>query len=377
VFSQVERLRGLRVQTEVSLAGTAPAEISRLAREDLLADWPLPFLQREARLLARFGFPEAGMDLDDLAAALGLDALLVVPAPGGDLSISGSLGVADADLAQVACAYDRLLVRQSHADPDLDSAACTTDVDACLARRTLIAGDAALLAGQWLRTFGSSPLASEGGLPCAGSSSTAMAAPTTLVPVLTFPAEHGLDFVRSLFLDGGWAAVDQAYATPPTSTEQILHPERYPKDAPRPPEFPDPAPALGEGWTTDDAGGLGEWRTRLVLEAYLDPEQAALAAEGWDGDRYVLLSRGEGQARALILHTRWDTVRDAHEFATAFRAYGESRFGPAKRSGTALTWSVPSGLLIVDVGNDQTLWIEAPDAQAAAALREATGFPLY
>jgi hypothetical protein len=29
------------------------------------------------------------------------------------------------------------------------------------------------------------------------------------------------------------------------------------------------------------------------------------------------------------------------------------------------------------VGNDQTLWIEAPDAGMAAALRKASGFPLY
>ena len=198
-----------------------------------------------------------------------------------------------------------------------------------------------------------------------------------LVRVLTFPIQQGVGFARGLFLKAGWAGVDQAYADPPISTEQILHPERYPNDKPRPPELPDLAPSLGPEWTTDDAGVLGEWRTLLVLEAFLGSDETALAASGWDGDQYALLSSPEDSRTALILLTRWDTVRDAHEFSGAFRTYGENRFGPSRRAGTSLTWTTPSGVVVLDVGNDQTLWIEAPDAASAAALREATGFPLH
>ena len=379
VFRQVERLRGIEAQRGIPYTGAAQAEVVDLTQEALLLNWPLSSLEREARLLQQFGVSQPGMDLEDLTAAVGLDAALVAPLADDGLAISTSLGMADTDLVQVVCAYERLLLGQAFpdTDPDRQVKPCLADVDACLARRALFEGDAALLAEQWLRTFGASPIASTGVSTCALTPSTAEAVSPGLVPVLAFPRDHGVEFARALYLKAGWAGVDQAYASPPISTEQVLHPERYPKDTPRPPVYPDPAPALGAGWTTEDSGTLGEWRTRLVLEAYLDFEDAVLAAEGWDGDQYALLTNPSLGSSALMLLTRWDTVRDAHEFSGTFRTYGESRFGPAKRAGTALTWTTSSGIVILDVGNDQTLWIEAPDAGMAAALRKASGFPLY
>jgi len=378
-FHQVERLRGIQPQGKIPYAWVAQAEIASLTQQAFLLGWPLASLEREVQLLQRFGLSEPGMDLEDLKAAIGLNGAVVAPSPADGLAISTDLDLVDADLLQVVCTYEQLLLRQAYLDEDpaRQMESCLADVDGCLARRALLAGDAALLAEQWSRTFGASSPALSGGSVCIPLQPATEAGSQGLVPSLTFPEVYGVEFARTLFLKAGWAGVDQAYASPPISTEQILHPERYPKDTPRPPIFPDPASALGADWTTDDMGTLGEWRTRLVLNAYLDPEQALLAAEGWDGDQYALLTNNSLGSRALALHTRWDTVRDAHEFSGAFRTYGESRFGPAKRDGTALTWTTPSGVVILDVGNDQTLWIEAPDAATAAALREVTGFPLY
>jgi hypothetical protein len=380
VYLQVERLRGIEPRQDIPYAATTQAEVAGLTQEGLLLDWPLPSLEREVRLLRRFGLSEPGMQLEELVAAIGLDGTVAAAVPGDGLAISTDLSLTDADLVQVACVYERLLLTRSFPDafPGRQTASCLTNVDACLANRALLAGDAALLAEQWLRTFGSSSVALNRASPgCTVSQPSVETSSRGLVPVLTFPQAQGVSFARALFLKAGWAGVDQAYASPPVSTEQILHPDRYPKDVPRPPVFPDPSPALGMGWTTEDSGVLGEWRTRLVLQAYLDPEEAVLAAAGWDGDHYALLANADLGLSALVLLTRWDTVRDAHEFSGAFRTYGESRFGPASRSGTALTWTTPSGMVILDVGNDQTLWIEAPDAASAATLRKSTGFPLH
>jgi hypothetical protein len=379
VFHQVERLRGLEAQRVIPSTTANRAEVASLTREGLLLAWPLPSLQREVRLLQQFGVSEPAMDLEGLIGAIGVDGAVVAGSPDGGLAISADISSADVDLVQVACAYERLLLEQTYpaAASGLQAEGCLSDVDACLARRALFEGDAALLAEQWLRTFGSSSVVPSGISSCGTSQSTTDMVSPGLVPLLTFPQEHGVEFARALFLKAGWAGVDQAYTSPPISTEQVLHPERYPKDTPRPPDFADPAPALGTDWTLEDSGTLGEWRTRLVLEAYLDTEDVIPAAEGWDGDHYALLTNARLESHALVLLTRWDTVRDAHEFSGAFRTYGESRFGPAKRVGTALTWTTSSGIVILDVGNDQTLWIEAPDATLAAVLRKASGFPLY
>jgi len=377
---QVDRLRGIEAQQSLATSMVTQVEIERLTRTAFLAAWPRPTLEREVRLLRRFGLAEPDLDLEGILAALGLGTPVVSESPDGGLAITSELQGVDEELTQVACAYDRLLVVGS--TPGLASGhqtdACPSDTDACLASRALIQGDAALLAEQWQRTFGSSSLALGDAFPgCASSPFAIEPGTSSLVRVLAFPIQQGVGFARGLFLKAGWAGVDQAYTDPPISTEQILHPERYPNDEPRPPELADLAPSLGPEWTTDDSGVLGEWRTLLVLESFLASNETALAASGWDGDHYALLSSpGDGRT-ALVLLTRWDTVRDAHEFSGAFRTYGENRFGPSRRAGTSLTWTTPSGVVVLDVGNDQTLWIEAPDAASAAALREASGFPLH
>ncbi len=380
IFLQVERLRGIEARQVLVISVVPQAEIDRLTRAALLAAWPLPSLERDARLLQRFGLAELDLDLEDLSSALGLDAAVVSEMPEDGLALSSDLRGVDDDLAQVACAYDRRLLVGSMPGlaAGLQADACRADADACLASRALVQGDTALLAEQWQRTFGVASLSlDDAPVGCIASPAPIDPAAPALVQVLTFPIQQGVAFARYLFLKAGWAGVDQAYADPPVSTEQILHPDRYPKDTPRNPDLPDLASALGPVWTTEDAGVLGEWRTLLVLEAFLGAEEAALAASGWDGDQYALLSSPEDSRTALVLLTRWDTVRDAHEFSGAFRTYGENRFGPSRRAGTSQTWTTQAGVVVLDVGNDQTLWIEAPDAASAAALRKASGFPLH
>ena len=56
--------------------------------------------------------------------------------------------------------------------------------------------------------------------------------PEILRRQLEFPYLEGQVFVTTLLGQGGWDSVDAAWDELPASTEQILHPERYPSDAP-------------------------------------------------------------------------------------------------------------------------------------------------
>jgi hypothetical protein len=377
VLHQVERLRGIEAQQSIVPVPASSAEFGRLARAAFAADWPPASLESQLRLFHFLGLAPSSVDVEALMAAAGAEAIL--SAPDGSLTLAAG-GLSEDDLVRGACAYDRALLMQAFPETALalQSQACQDDLDACLASRALIEGDAALLAEQWRRTFGGKasppkelPTACGAALPPTDLNAVGLS------DLLGFPVEQGLAFARTLYLKGGWAAIDQAHASPPVSSEQILHPDRYPKDTPRVPELVDLAASLGAGWATLDSGSLGEWQTLLTLQAFLEPDQAALAAGGWDGDQYALLGEpGQGLA-AWVLLTRWDTVRDAHEFSAAFRTYGENRFGPPKRIGSSLSWTIPQGVIVLDVGNDQTLWIQAPDAQMAGALRTATHFPLH
>ena len=133
---------------------------------------------------------------------------------------------------------------------------------------------------------------------------------------LYFPYDQGFKFVLALYQSGGFPRIDKAFQDPPTSTEQIMHPEKYlnsPRDVPKAVDLVPLTDTLGAGWTMQDTNTLGEFDLDALLRTnnVTDPEAAA----GWGGARYALY-QGNGGA-VVLLTTRWDTAKDAGEFNTA------------------------------------------------------------
>jgi hypothetical protein len=97
----------------------------------------------------------------------------------------------------------------------------------------------------------------------------------------------------------------------PVSTEQIMHEDRFFGSEPDvPTRVTFPAPSVGKKVYEN---GLGEFETRLFLYEYLNDQSAAVrGAAGWDGDRYLLVETGKGDAISWV--TVWDTSVDAAEF---------------------------------------------------------------
>lgn len=174
----------------------------------------------------------------------------------------------------------------------------------------------------------------------AGASSDVLdQAPRYIRDSLLFPYDQGLDFVTRLGEGGSFSGVDTAFKNPPQSSEQILHPGKYlgqPRDEPVEVSLPPLTDTLGAGWTYGDSDTLGEFDLRIMLEenGLLSPQatatptwqqtdtQAARAAAGWGGARYVMHQKGD-DAVVLTL-TRWDTPDDATEFADALTATFDS-----------------------------------------------------
>ena len=144
--------------------------------------------------------------------------------------------------------------------------------------------------------------------------------PPALLATLTVQYQAGAVFVGRALVDGGWPAVDKLHADPPTSTEQVLHPERYfdTRDAPVAITLAGTEPLAGAGWTPVLEDTLGEIFVRVIAEHTLGPERAATVAEGWGGDRLHALTRGHEMI--LVWMTTWDTPADADEWAEALPA---------------------------------------------------------
>ena len=170
-------------------------------------------------------------------------------------------------------------------------------------------------------------------------------------------------------MQGGWDAVNAAFATPPASTEQILHPDKYlARKAPVAVTLSDTvATKLGAGWSLDSRTLLGEFQLqRWLADAGGTPAPAArtaaatAAAAGWGGDR-VALYDGPANAWGVVMHTAWDSEADATQFLDA--------------ADTAVETLGSAGTVVRGADPLQVWVVLGSDAATATKLQAAAGLP--
>lgn len=316
-----------------------------LSRDELLAEMPqliaeetdLEQLNGATRALIALGLLPPGSDLLDMTVRLMGEQAAGFYDPITDEMIV----VADGDFSAEAYYYSHEVVhalQDAYLDPDDFMEEINTDNDdAATAAAALYEGDAVTASNLYLGNH--SELAIDLLRESQVASTEMDSAPAPMVVDLIFPYISGEAFVSRLLDDGGWEAVDAAYADLPASTEQILHPEKYlERDQPVTLALPDPAEAMGAAWSLVSENTLGELQTAALL-ANLQPgegfntmtgelqfpEAARNAAAGWGGDRYALWQDASGQ-EALVWRTAWDTPQDARAFSRALAKYEEQRW---------------------------------------------------
>ena len=239
----------------------------------------------------------------------------------------------------------------------------TSNSDRALARLSLPEGDATLLMSLWAESNLNAVQLLQVATEADDPSQTALlnSMPDDLKETLLFPYEQGLAWVEGLQANGGWAAVNAAYAKPPDSTEQILHPDKWAShEAPIAVTIPAGlASRLGAGWTMPLTDTLGELQLRIWLEQVgkVPATQAEAAAAGWGGDRLALVQKDGTFGIAVI--TKWDSPADAAEFAAAA--------GPTLKL-------LPSSTAMIDPGStNQVVLFVASDEATINALAGALG----
>jgi hypothetical protein len=329
VAREVAKIRGLplkrRIPNEVVDRDELRARLIKLAADDKTAAENAA----EGFALERWGLIPPGMDYQ----AMLIDVLTEQIAGYYDaetkkLTISKSAG-SDPAWAEMVLAHelDHGLQDQSfdlHRFEDLPS----TEGDAAAARRALVEGDGIALmievmvgrahtkidwANPEIATMIENTMAATG-------TEDIDRAPLAIREAMLFPYRAGFGFIAALRRRQPWSAVDAAYARPPRSTEQVLHPERYLADE-RPIPVEVRAPAALPGFAIAHSTVWGELGFDVWLRSHgVDPRGSAEAAAGWGGDRVVVLSRAEDRnpAHAVgIARTEWDTEVDAIEAAEA------------------------------------------------------------
>ena len=360
---QVETLRGLHPRAEVPLSFLDESEMTVLLHRLYAERSP------EAELLPYTALgllPAASVSIHPYQVAS-----IYVPAEEQLYVAIGQQESSADDQALLAHAYTHALQDQHF---DLGAmGARTATTDATLAVQALVEGDATLLtalyryqhlaAADWEHLtdliYGEN-----------------LAHVEAWARLQRFPYWEGRQFTAALFQAGRWEAINRAYADPPRSTEQVLHPERYleEQDTPAGVVVPDLGAVLGEDWAMLLQDTLGEFVTGLYLGEALPEETAWQAADGWDGDTFVVWEHEDGR-RVLVWRTVWDSTAEATEFERALVALIPQRFLPAQPVDPPVGmvgqwWETETEAVYVCRVARYVILVQAPDVNALANVVE-------
>lgn len=169
-------------------------------------------------------------------------------------------------------------------------------------------------------------------LQSALSAGSVQQVPAIIKRSVVAPYVDGLSFVNSLRRRGGWAAVDAAWKRLPTSTEQVLHLDKYDSNE-APMTLPALEPPSGAALHPTYSDVYGEETLRVLFEEWMPARAARSAATGWGGDRISAFSGGGLIAVAWAI--RYDTdaaaVAGLRAFARGALTPEDQPVGPSGR----------------------------------------------
>ncbi|HEV7706463.1 MAG TPA: hypothetical protein VGO46_19355, partial [Gemmatimonadaceae bacterium] len=202
-----------------------------------------------------------------------------------------------------------------------------------------------------------------------GSMPQFASAPPILQETLIFPYLSGMEFMRR-YQDQGKTDLPFG-ANMPVSSTQIMHADAY-FGAHRTNPVKITIPEL-HGATSTYQNDMGEFETRIFLFQHLKDQNASvLAADGWSGDRYVILKTPHGDGLAWV--TVWRSAVDAGEFRTAMQNVFTARFPNVQATeGPQGTHLIASGRSMLLTGGDVAghsvvVYVDVPAADRADVL---------
>jgi hypothetical protein len=382
IQDRVVELRGLQPLQTVDRYLLTPEQLRTRVIEDFLEDYTFEEAREEALVWAAFGLLEPEFDLYNFYVELLSEQIVgFYDSETKEMYVIQGSGFAGPERLTYAHEYVHALQDQHYQiDEGLgyNDEDCEQNIDYCTAISSLLEGDASLLELQWLYNHATAQdIRDIQDFYLTYESPFFDSAPTFLREDFIFPYRAGQAFVEAIYEQGGWQAIDQAYANPPQSTEQILHPERYPDVLPVAVELPHLQDILGEGWRELESGLWGEWYTYLTLAegldegARLEPETAQVAADGWAGDAYRVYYNDSSRQQVLVLRSRWKNESEASQFVEAFQTYAEARFGSPTASGpSSWRWETAQVASLLEYNQEMTTWMVAPGVEILNQLEE-------
>jgi hypothetical protein len=351
----VVKLRGLDFKTEVTVGAYSKQELLDFLKAEFEKELPKEKADRYQRGYAKFGLIPADLDIYEAYLELFGSSIagfyhpktkelrLIRPGEGkdGEEEALKAMGI---DMERITLVHEL-----THAAQDQNFELSTlpmedeTNDDMVMAIKSVIEGDASAVG--WKYQFkdqfemvigGINQTYKSGMLP-----GKAGKLPAYLRQSLTFPYGHGTDFVVK-YLKGtksDFKDINKLFKDFPLSSEQILHPDKYygeKRDHPIVVTLPDLAKLFGGTWKESFNNVHGEFAVKLLLREFKSDKLRLgaidRAAEGWGGDRYVVLE-DDKKTTMYVWYTTWDSEKDSREFYEAYCAALDKKYDREPKDG--------------------------------------------
>jgi hypothetical protein len=200
---------------------------------------------------------------------------------------------------------------------------------------------------------------------------------------LSLPYVYGKTLVDEIFKLDRLDAVDDLYDDLPTTTEQLMHLEKYlAHEEAVEIDNVDISEALGVSWQKIYNGTLGEWKTYLLmahgvdLDAQLSDNQALAAAAGWGGDYGQVYYRLSTQDFVVVVEWAWDSDAEAVEFSNSFETHLQNQSGANPLDIYEETTCYEGGGQVDCIFSDgnNVVWLQAPDQSTITLILGQFGF---
>jgi hypothetical protein len=323
---QTSELRGLPFKKPVTYKMIDRTELRRVLVDKVKEQYTPQEMRDYSRTLAAVGLVPEGTDLLDVLVSLYNEQVAAFYVPEEHELYTFKDLVFSSNLDKMLLSHELTHALQ---DQNFDllkfPLKVKTNDDLALATSALIEGDATMLMTRWyMENVDPSKMLGDVGAMFSQNTTKLREAPPYLREMLMFPYQEGQQFVTALYSSGGTAAIDAAFHDPPTTTKDILHPDKFLHQRATP-ERLDLPKFEATDWRSIGKNTLGEFGTRFVLGQGMGAYDAQLLAEGWNGDRYQVYERGTNGPTAFVWLTAWETEPQATEFAGAYKKVIEKR----------------------------------------------------
>jgi len=324
ISAELTRITGLGFVKKVEYAPISKQGVNQFLRERLKEEMPPEEIRAEELVLKKFGFVPPDYDLAQNTIELFTEqAAAFYDFRKKKLFVLES---APPDLQRMALVHElahALADQHFHLEKFIRRGGASDDNS--LARMAVMEGQAAYLmseyaarqAGQSLR--GSSALAEtvrSAAELSAGRFPVFDAAPLYVRETLLFPYTYGMLFQHAVVEKLGQEGFREVFRRPPSTAQQILHPEMYFSKV-EPIVLTPPKPPRIKDYKLLAAGVLGELDHQILLRQCGMETEAEGIARRWRGAAYELYENQNGAILTYV--SAWDGGEAARRFFASYR----------------------------------------------------------